>query len=290
MQIEVQKPRSVTTLIWMQFRRHKLGVVGLYVIGMMTLVALLAPVISPYDPYKVDMQVADSPPSLSHLLGTDATGRDLLSLLIYGSRVSMSVGLVATSVSIGIATLLGSAAGYWQGWLDVTLSRFQETVSSFPTFLFIITIVAMIGPSIFNVMFVIGLFGWTGMFRIVRGQFLALRNLDYVLAARTVGAQDSRIVLRHVLPGVIPFLVVGATFTVAGAILSEAGLSFLGLGVQPPTSSWGTMLSVARQLVILIDRPWQWLVPGLSISLVVLSVNFVGDALRDAIDPRAILG
>lgn len=288
LEVATRPPRSNTALVWMHFKRHRLGVAGLAFVIAVVLVAILAPVLSPYDPYQVNMDLRDAPPSLDHLLGTDGVGRDTLSRLIYGSRISVSVGLIATTFSVGIAILLGSAAGYWQKWVDGLLGRFQEVVSCFPSFLFIITIVAMLGPSIFNVMFVIGLLGWTGKFRIVRGQFIALRNLDYVLAARAMGARDSRIIFRHVLPGVIPYLIVGATFTVAGAILTEAGLSFLGLGVSPPTASWGNMLAAARQIISLIERPWQWLAPGLAISLIVLSVNFVGDSLRDALDPRSI--
>jgi peptide/nickel transport system permease protein len=194
--------------------------------------------------------------------------------------------LVAVSISVLIGTTLGAISGYYGGTIDLVIQRMTEVVMTFPTLMIIITLVALLGPSIYNVMAVIGLIGWTGVSRLVRGQVLQLRNVAYVEAARSVGVRDRGIIFRHILPNVIPFIIVTATFGVANAILTEAGLSFLGLGVQPPTPTWGNLLQGAQTLEVLLNKPWRWIAPGAAIAVTVLSINFVGDGLRDALDPR----
>lgn len=278
--------RSPGQLIWQRFRRHRLALIGLIILAILALIALGAPLVAGYDPNRVDLRVIDTPPGWRHVLGTDGNGRDYWARMVYGSRVSLSVGLVAVSISVLIATTLGSISGYYGGTIDLVIQRLTEVVMTFPTLMIIITLVALLGPSIYNVMAVIGLIGWTGVSRLVRGQVLQLRNVAYVEAARCVGVRDRQIIFRHILPNVIPFIIVAATFGVASAILTEAGLSFLGLGVQPPTPTWGNLLQGAQTLEVLLNKPWRWIAPGAAIAITVLSINFVGDGLRDALDPR----
>ncbi len=271
-----------------RFRRHKVALASVGVIALLVAAAILAP-LALQDPYKVDLYSVAQPPSSDHWLGTDETGRDVLSRLVYGARVSLSVGLVAVFIYTAIGLVLGSAAGYAGGWVDNVLMRATDVVMCFPTLIIIITVVSFVGPSIYNVMAIIGLLGWPQTARLIRGQMLSLREREYVEAARALGAPDAFIVLRHMLPNGIYPIVVSSTFGVATAILTEAGLSFLGLGVQPPTASWGNMLNAAQSVTVLESRPWLWLPPGLAIVLAVLCINFVGDGLRDALDPRMSL-
>jgi peptide/nickel transport system permease protein len=222
-------------------------------------------------------------------LGTDAVGRDVWSRVIYATRVSLSVGIVAVGISVAIALLLGTISGYFGGWVDMVIMRLTDVILCIPSLVIIMSVVVLVGPSIYNIMVVIGLLGWTGMARLVRGQMLSARTWEYVIAARATGSSDWRIMVVHILPNVIAPMVVAATFGVASAILTEAGLSFLGFGVIPPTPSWGNMLNAARSLDILRSQPWFWLPPGLMILITVLSINFIGDGLRDALDPRMTL-
>ena len=285
-----QRRRKSRNTVWGRFRRHKLAMLGLTTLIIFCLAAALAPVIAPHDPNLVDIRNLKKPPSADHWLGTDSAGRDVLSRLIYGARISMSVGLVAVTISAAIGILIGLVSGYAGGRLDTLLMRFTELVMTFPTFFAVVIMVALIGPNVFNVMFVIGLFGWTGIARLVRGQSLSLREMDYVQAARALGAPDKRILMAHILPGVMPHVMVAATLGLASAILTEAALSFLGLGVQIPTATWGNMLFAAQSLDVLENQWWLWIPPGLAISSAVLAANFVGDGLRDAIDPRMQIG
>jgi peptide/nickel transport system permease protein len=284
------RPGKSRNTVWGRFRRHKLAMVGLATLLVFCLAALLAPVIAPHDPNFVNIRNLKQPPSAEHWLGTDSAGRDVLSRLIFGARISMSVGVVAVTIAATIGILIGLISGYAGGRLDTLLMRFTELVMTFPTFFAVVIMVALVGPNVFNVMLVIGLFGWTGIARLVRGQALSLREMDYVQAARALGAPDRRILVAHVLPGVLPHVMVAATLGLASAILTEAALSFLGLGVQIPTASWGNMLFAAQSLDVLENQWWLWVPPGLAISMAVLAANFVGDGLRDAVDPRMQIG
>jgi peptide/nickel transport system permease protein len=271
---------------WARFRRHRLAVFGLGVLALFCLLAVFADVVAGQNPNRVDMDNIKAPPSAAHLLGTDAAGRDVFARLVHGARISMSVGIVAVLISGAIGTTIGLLAGYLGGAVDNLLMRFTELVMTFPLFFAVIILVSLIGPNVFNVIVVIGVLGWPGLARLVRGQVLTLRELDYVTAARALGASDGRLVLRHILPGVLPYVMVAATLGLANAILTEAALSFLGLGVQIPISTWGNMLYAAQSLAVLEGQPWLWVPPGLAIGLAVLAANFVGDGLRDALDPR----
>jgi peptide/nickel transport system permease protein len=253
----------------------------------MIVAALAAPLVAPYNPDAIDLAYSRKKPSQTHLLGTDSFGRDVLSRLIYGGRISLSVGLVSVGIFESIALLVGAISGYYGGVTDWIFMRLVDIVMAFPTMVVIIFMVALMGASLLNTILVIGILGWTVPARLIRGQILQLRQMDYVTAARALGASDSRIILFHILPGVVAPLVVNATFGLAGAVLTEAALSFLGLGIQPPTASWGNMMSAAQELVILERMPWLWAPPGIAIMLFVLSSNFIGDGLRDALDPKS---
>ena len=272
-----------------RFRRHRLAVFGAILLGIMALLAIAAPIVAPYPYEEQDLERFREQPSGTHWLGTDAFGRDVLSRLIYGGRVSLSVGLVAVGIYELIAIILGSLAGYYGGKVDSIIMRTVDVVMAFPTMVIILYMVSILGPGIFNTMLAIAIVGWTGPTRLVRGQILSIREMDYVLAARSLGVPNTRIIIRHVLPGVVAPLLVHATFGVAHAILMEAALSFLNLGVQPPAASWGNMMTDAQRLTILERMPWLWVPPGVAIMLSVLSINFIGDGLRDALDPRMVL-
>lgn len=276
--------------IWRRFLHHRLAVASAVLLVLLLLLSFpLASVVTTADPDRIDLKAIGKAPSLDHFLGTDMTGRDLWSRLVYGGRVSMSVGIVAVSISVTLGVLLGGLSGFYGGRVDNWIMRFTEVVMAFPTLIILITIVSILGPGLYNSMIAIGLIGWTGVARLVRGQILSLREMDFVLAARAVGVPQSRILVQHVLPNVVSPIIVAATFGIAGAILTEAGLSFLGLGIKPPTPSWGNMINEAQQLTIIESKPWIWLGPGLMITLSVLAINFIGDGLRDALDPRMTL-
>lgn len=280
-----EKTHSYFHYVSRRFLRHKMAVIGLVFVTFVTAVALLAPVIAPYDPNEIGTEF-QAPPSDKHVLGTDTVGRDVLSRLIYGTRISLSVGIVSVSLYVLIGIVLGSVAGYYGGAIDVAIMRLSDVVMSFPSLMLILVVVSLIGPSIYNVMIVLGLLGWPQIARLVRGQFLTLRGQDFVQAGRALGAGDPRLIFRHILPNAMSPVLVAATFGTALAILTEASLSFLGLGVQPPTASWGNMLTDAQSLSILESMPWLWVPAGGAIFLSVLCINFVGDGLRDALDPR----
>ncbi len=287
--LEVPRRDSVQHRFWRRLRRHKLGMIGLGMLLLLVFAAAFAPVIAGFDPAEMDLKMKNKPPSAEHILGTDAIGRDVWSRLVYGARVSLSVGLVAVGIYTSIALVLGSISGYAGGHVDNAIMRFTDIIMCFPTFLLIITVAAVLPPNIFNIMVIIGIFGWPGMTRLIRGQFLSLRNQDFVLAAVAIGVPRQRIIFRHILPNVVGPVVVAATLGLAGAILTESSLSFLGLGVQQPTPSWGQTLTTALQLPILENMPWRWLPSATAIAFAVLSMNFFGDALRDAFDPRMTL-
>jgi len=284
--LSLRPPESQAGRAWRRFRRHRLALVGLVFMIVLVVLALGAPVIASSPPNLMRLGQGNRPPSAQHWLGTDSTGRDVFSRLLHAGQVSLSVGLVAVTIRVLIGTLLGGIAGYYRGAVDAAIMRLSDTIMALPGLIVIIILVDLLGASIWNVMAAIGLLGWPSVCRLVRGQFLSLREVDYVMAARCMGVRDRRIIFRHILPNTIAPLTVAATFGVAGAILTEASLSFLGLGVRAPTPSWGNMLTNAQQLTTLESHPWLWIPPGLLVALSVLAINFIGDGLRDALDPR----
>ncbi len=245
--------------------------------------ALIGPSLASFDPAAQELPLRLTGPSLAHPLGLDELGRDILARVLAGARISLLVGLVVVSVSASIGMLLGSIAGYFGGLVDEAISRVIDILLAFPGLLLAIAMVAVLGPSLTNVVFALSLIGWVGYARLVRGQVLRAREFDFVQAARAIGATTPRILLRHIMPTALPAVTVQATLGMGGAILSEAALSFLGLGVQPPTPSWGTMLNGGR--AHLLDAPHLTIFPGLAIAALVLGFNFLGDGLRDALDP-----
>ncbi len=277
---------TLTQLVVRRFLRHRLAVISTVVFSVIVMLSVFANVVAPYDPNKIDPTAFDKPPSRAHILGTDQVGRDNLSRVIYGGRVSLSVGVVAVAIYMAIGILLGAVAGYFGGKVDMVISRFIDIVLSFPNLLLILVLVSVLGPGLRNIMLVLGLLGWPQIARIVRAEFMHLRVQEFITAARVIGVTSPRIIMRHIIPNVMGPILVGATFGVASAILSESSLSFLGLGVQPPTSSWGQMLNIAQSLTILEKKPWSWVPPGMMILISVLCINFIGDGLRDALDPQ----
>ncbi len=267
------------------FFGNPLAVAGTLVVGALCLIAILAPWLAPYDPQAIDTWHILEAPSSAHWLGTDALGRDCLSRLIYGSRISLLVGFVAVGIATFIGAFLGALAGYHGGKVDWLIMRFVDIMLCFPTIFLIMAVIAFLEPSIWNIMAVIGLTGWMGVARLVRAEFLSLRKRDFVLAARISGASDLRIAFSHILPNAIAPVLVSATLGVGGAILTESALSFLGIGVQPPTPSWGNMLTAGKDN---LEIAW-WLsvYPGLAILITVLGYNLLGEGLRDALDPRS---
>jgi ABC-type dipeptide/oligopeptide/nickel transport system permease subunit len=261
---------------------------GTVVIVLMIFAAVGAPLVARYDPTDVDLINQLQPPSGDHWMGTDIQGRDVWARLVHGARISLSVGLVSQGIALGLGLLLGLLAGYYGKWIDELVMRLADVTLAFPTLLLLIALVAALQPSLGVVFLTIGLVGWAAMARLVRGQVLVVRELEYVQAMRALGARNGRIILRHVLPAVVAPVLIAATLGVAGAIMAEASLSFLGLGVQPPTPSWGAMIADGRDLSQLRGAPWTSLFPGIAIGLTVLGFNLLGDALRDAIDPRAV--
>jgi peptide/nickel transport system permease protein len=261
-------------------------VVGSIIFGLIGVMAVGAPLLAPMSPTAIDAAAFQAPPSRAHLLGTDSVGRDVLSRLIYAARVSLTVGIFAVAMYVIIGTTVGSLAGYYSGPVDLMLSRLMDIMLSFPPLIIILFAVSIFGrPSLWNVIIVLGALGWPAVARLVRGQVLTLRDQEFIQAAHAIGASDAALVSRHLLPNAMAPVLVAATFGMANAILVEAALSFLGLGVQPPTPSWGNMLTDAQSLTILERMPWLWLPAGFMIFVSVLTINFVGDGLRDALDP-----
>ena len=239
----------------------------------------------PYAPERSNLRNRLNAPDKEHYLGTDDRGRDVLSRMIWGTQISMSVGFVSVSIAISIGIIIGSLAGYYGGWIDIAIQRLIEIVMCFPVFILILALIAFLPQSIYNIMIIIGITGWTGVARLVRGEFLRLRSSDFALAARATGLSDRRIIFRHILPNALAPVLVSATFGIAGAILTESALSFLGFGVPPPTASWGEILAQSKNY---LHRNAWWLVtfPGLAIFITVTAFNLVGEGLRDAMDPR----
>jgi len=256
---------------------------GAMIVFVMFVLAVLAPWLA-VDPAAIDISQRLLAPSFEHLLGTDDLGRDVLARIMYGARISLLVGFVSVGIASLIGISLGALAGYYRGWVDGVIMRFVDIMLCFPSFFLILAVIAFLEPSIWNIMIIIGITGWMGVARLVRAEFLSLRERDFVLAARALGASDLRIILRHILPNALSPVLVSATLGVAGAILTESALSFLGIGVQPPTPSWGNMLINGKQT--LGEAWWLSVFPGLAILVTVLGYNLLGEGIRDALDPR----
>lgn len=284
--LDARPIQSPGRIAWRRFLRHRLALAGLVFVMLLVLVAILAPLLAPFDPNAVDLSAFRTPPSAEHWLGTDSAGRDVLSRLIFGSQVSLTVGVAAALSAAGLGTLLGLLAGVIGGWVDSFIMRMVDVFLSFPSLMLILLLVAVLGPSIGTIVVVIALFEWPTACRIVRQMALSVKETDFVLAARAIGSSRWRIMRKHVAPGVLSPLTVVGTLLSAQAILLEAALSFLGLGVKQPQASWGGMLEEAKSLTILEQMPWMWIPPGLIIAVTVLAINFIGDGLRDAFDPR----
>ena len=268
-----------------RFRRDRWFQAGVGLVALVVLAGLLAPWLAPFDPITGDLRTAYLlGPGGRYLLGTDAQGRDVLSRVLYGARLSLSVGLISQAVAATLGVTLGLLSGYYGRWVDALLMRLADVTLAFPTLLLLIAVAAAVSPSLPMVFVVIGAVGWAGMARLVRSQVLVLKGSDYVLAARALGAPDQRVLLRHLLPNVRNQVIIAATLGIAGAIMAEAALSFVGLGAQPPTPSWGAMVADGRDLLRV--APWVSFAPGLAIGLAVLGFNLVGDGLREAFDPR----
>ena len=270
-------------VVWRQLRHNRMALVGAGIILIMFLMAAVASFTS-VDPSAINIAQSYLPPSIDHPFGTDDLGREVFVRMLYGARISLLVGFVAVGISTLIGIVLGSVAGYYGGWIDTLVMRFVDIMLCFPTFFLILAVIAFLDPSIWNIMIVIGLTSWMGVTRLIRAEFLSLRQRDFVLAAQALGASDFRLIFRHILPNAMSPVLVSATLGVAGAILTESALSFLGIGVQPPTPSWGNMLIVGKQT--LGSAWWLSVIPGLAILITVLGYNLFGEGIRDALDPR----
>lgn len=277
------KEETFLSLTWYRFRRHKMAMISMVILLILYVIALIAPYIAPFDPMEIHVGPRLSPPSWEFPAGTDRLGRDLLSRLLIGSRISLSIGFVAAGLAISIGTLVGAVAGYFKGVIDEVLMRVCEVIMAVPQFFLLLTVVAIFERSMLNIMLVIGLTTWPSAARLVRGQFLSLREMDYVEAARAIGAKNSRIVIGHILPNVIAPIIVSTTLRVGGAILTESALSFIGLGITDPPS-WGSLMEAGRH--VLMIAPWKTMIPGVLVFITVLAYNFIGDGLRDALDPK----
>ncbi|MFO7272308.1 MAG: ABC transporter permease [Sphaerobacter thermophilus] len=276
--------RSEFSRIWRRFRRHRLGLAGLTFIGLLVVTALLADLLAPYSPIQSVSGMRGVGPSWSHPLGFDHIGRDILSRIIFGTRIALIVGIGATGIAVTIGVLVGATAGYFGGWVDNLLSRAVDTLMAFPTLVLLIALTAVVGPSLRTVVIVIGATVWAQYARVVRADTLSLRERDFTLAARVAGATNARIIFRHLVPNVLGPVIVLASLAVGGIIIYESTLSFLGLGIQPPEPSWGGMLADGRAYIV--HYPHIAIAPGVMITLTVLAFNLLGDGLRDALDPR----
>ena len=284
------KIESFGVLVWRRFRKHKLAVFGACVMVIMLLAAIFAPVIAPFHPEQLHLELVQAgrplPPSRTFLFGTDNLGRDYFSRSLHGARISLLVGFGATVISTFIGLAIGSAMGYYGGIIDVILSRIIEILMSVPTFLLLVALNVILGPSVRNLILILGGLGWMGIARQVRAQFLSLKEQDFVQGAVALGLKDSKITIRHILPNALTPVIVSASVGVAAAVITEAALSYFGFGVQEPTASWGSMLRFSQAFIH--SAPWMMFFPGALISITALSLNFIGDGLRDALDPRML--
>jgi peptide/nickel transport system permease protein len=278
------KSRGEMLQFWRTFSRNQLALFGSVVVGVLVVLAVLAPALAPWDPNKLDTKQILAPPSKSHWLGTDQLGRDVLSRVLHGSRISLAVGFVSVGIATLIGVLLGSAAGYRGGAIDNVIMRLVDLMLVFPRFFLLLAVLALLKPSIWTIMTIIGLTGWMGVARLVRAEFLTLREREFVVWSESVGASAFRVVFRHILPNALAPVLVAMTLGIPAAILTESGLSFLGLGVQPPYATWGNILNDGKD--VLEVAWWMTLYPGLAILITVLSYNLMGEGIRDALDPR----
>lgn len=272
------------SIVLRRLSANRFAMAGALVVGILFVISFLAPYITPYAPDTLDAYRVLLPPSVEHWFGTDELGRDVFTRMIYGARISLKVGFVAVGIAVTIGTVVGLLAGYYGGFLDSLMMRGVDIMLCFPTFFLILAVIAMLEPSIWYIMAIIGLTGWMGVARLVRAEVLSLRERDFVQAARALGASDLRIICNHILPNALSPVLVAATLGVAGAILTESALSFLGIGVQPPTASWGNMLTSGKDY--LEFAWWLSLFPGLAILVTVVAYNLLGEGIRDALDPR----
>ena len=267
-----------------RYMDNHLALAGSAIILFLFLVAALAPVIAPHDPNVIDTSNILASPTAGHLFGTDELGRDVFSRMLYSARISLLVGFVAMGIATVIGIIVGALSGYYGGWVDSVLMRFVDIMLCFPTIFLILAVIAVLGPSIWNIMAIIGITSWMGVSRLVRAEFLTLKERDFVMASKAVGARDMRVIFRHILPNAMAPVFVSAVLGVGGAILVESSLSFLGLGVQPPTASWGNMLAAGKDNIEIAW--WLSLFPGLAILVTVLGYNLLGEGLQDALNPR----
>lgn len=264
--------------------KNPLALTGLIIIGIISIMAIFAPLIAPFDPDAINVKNILLPPTSSHLMGTDGLGRDVYSRMLFGARISLLVGIVAVGIATIIGIVLGAIAGFYRGWIDTIIMRLVDIMLSIPTFFLILAVIAFLTPSIWNIMIVIGLTSWMGVTRLVRAEFLSLRNREFVLASQTLGAKDSRLIFRQLLPNSLTPIIVSSVLGIASAVLVESGLSFLGLGVQAPQASWGNILTDGKEYIEFAW--WLSLFPGLAILITVMGYNLLGEGLRDALDPR----
>ncbi|WP_291560574.1 MULTISPECIES: oligopeptide ABC transporter permease [unclassified Clostridium] len=266
--------------------KNKSVVFGVIFLGFITVISIFGPLVMTKDRDQINTSIANKPPSLEHVLGTDDLGRDILVRLVYGGRVSLAVGIGATFISLTIGVFLGAIAGYFGGKIDLLIMILVDVFMCLPFFIIAIILASLIGPSMWNSVIIIGFLGWTTIAKIVRGQVLAIKEQQFIEAARCLGMDSMEIIFKHIIPNIISSIIVYATLGIAGAILAEAGLSYLGMGVKQPVPSWGNMLSIARNMKSLMRYWWQWAPPGIMVFLTILSINFIGDGLRNIISPR----
>lgn len=273
-------------MAWRKLRSNRLAMLGMALLMILTVITILAPFLAPYGRDTIDMSRIEQPPSTEHWLGTDELGRDILSRILYGGQVSMGVGLAATVFQLLIGVTLGSIAGYFGNRVDAAIMWLTDVIMCFPFFVLAISMAALLGPSVWNVILIIGVLEWTAVARIVRGRMLTLRSLEFIEAAKAMGLSPGEIILQHLLPNTIGPIIVYATLSVAQGILAEASLSFLGLGVMQPQASWGGMMAAAQKMRVLQSEWWMWIPAGSLVLSTVLAINFLGDGLRDALDPQ----
>ena len=286
MQEDLAPAEGFWTRPWRRFRQHRMALAGSLILVVFALGAILAPQLTSYEPNKQDLDNRLAPPSWEHPMGTDELGRDLLTRILHGGRISMLIGVLAMSVAVTVGTLFGAIAGYYGGRIDSALMRFTDVAISFPSLFLLILLAAYFGSSVPTIVLVIGLLSWMRVARLVRASFMSLKAQQFVEAARCCGVGARRIIIYHLLPNAMGPIIVAASLGVAGAILTESALSYLGLGIQPPTATWGSMLRNAQDQMAI--APWTAIFPGLMIFLTVIAINYVGDGLRDALDPRQL--